>query len=156
MKRPHLRPVRPQVLRGFTLIELLMVLAMLAVASGLVSLALRDGSASRLEREGERLSALLEAARAEARASGLAVHWHPLPGNGEAHFRFAGLPARLGLPNRWLDDHVHAEIVGAAQVPLGPEPMIGAQRIVLHLGSERLEVHSDGLAPFRAGAQAQP
>lgn len=142
--------------RGFTLIELLMVLALLAVAAGLATLALRDGSSNRLEQEGERLAALLEAARAEARASGLAVHWHPMPGNSEANFRFAGLPTGLNLPNRWLDANVHADVAGAASVPLGPEPVIGPQRIVLRLGNERLDVHTDGLAPFRAGAGSAP
>ena len=44
---------------------------------GAVSLALRDGNASRLEEEGARLSALLEMARAEARAAGTPVRWQP-------------------------------------------------------------------------------
>ena len=55
--------------RGFTLIELLVVVALIAIASGVASLSLRDGTASRLEHEGQRLAALLESARAEARAS---------------------------------------------------------------------------------------
>ena len=57
--------------RGFTLIELLIVVAIVALASTLATLALRDPDASALEREADRLSALLEAARAESRASGL-------------------------------------------------------------------------------------
>jgi general secretion pathway protein H len=33
-------------------------------------------------------------------------------------------------------------------VRLGPEPLIGAQRIVLHLGDQRLVLGTDGLGPF--------
>ncbi len=57
-------PSRP---RGFTLIELLIVLVIVALASAVATLALRDPQASALEREADRLSALFEAARAEAR-----------------------------------------------------------------------------------------
>ncbi|HZF79765.1 MAG TPA: prepilin-type N-terminal cleavage/methylation domain-containing protein, partial [Rubrivivax sp.] len=53
--------------RGFTLVELLIVIAIVAVSAGLMTLALRDSTASRLEEEGARLAALLEMARAEAR-----------------------------------------------------------------------------------------
>ena len=60
---------------GFTLIELLIVVALIAIASAVASLALRDPASTQLEQEAARLSALLEAARAEARASGLPVRW---------------------------------------------------------------------------------
>jgi general secretion pathway protein H len=76
---------------GFTLIELLIVLAIVALASTLATLAVRDPQASALEREADRLSALLEAARAESRASGLTVLWVPGPASdppGAAQFRF--------------------------------------------------------------------
>ena len=49
---------------GFTLIELLLVLVLIALSSGLVSLALRDADANALEREAARLGALLETGRA--------------------------------------------------------------------------------------------
>ncbi len=161
--------------RGFTLIELLIVVALVAVVSGLVSLAIRDPAASRLEREAARLSALLESARAEARASGLAVRWVPAgaadAGNAAnaatsvgdkaagiavttaadtagTDFRFVGLPAALGLPQRWLGPDVSAEIIGGRSVLLGPEPLIGAQRIVLRLADQRITLATDGLGPF--------
>ena len=166
--------------RGFTLIELLIVVALVAMVSGLVSLAIRDPAASRLEREAARLSALLEAARAEARASGLAVRWVPtgaadqvivaarvtdnaagaaLAGAtrtatatateaGGADFVFVGLPAALGLPQRWLGPDVSAEIIGGRSVLLGPEPLIGAQRVVLRLADQRITLATDGLGPF--------
>jgi general secretion pathway protein H len=63
---------------GFTMIELLIVVALIAMASGLVTFALRDPAATRLEQEASRLTALLESARAEARASGLRVIWEPV------------------------------------------------------------------------------
>ena len=53
--------------RGFTLIELMIVVALIAIAAGVVSLALRDPASTRLETEAARLSALLESARAESR-----------------------------------------------------------------------------------------
>jgi general secretion pathway protein H len=135
--------------RGFTLIELLVVVALIAIATATVSLALRDPAAAQLEREAERLTALFEAARAESRAAGLAVHWAPLREAGDGdQFRFDGLPARIQLPRRWLGAPVAVEIMGAARVRLGPEPVIGAQRVRLRLGDQRLLLSTDGLAPF--------
>jgi general secretion pathway protein H len=150
--------------RGFTLVELLLVMAVVAVAVGLVALALPDGDAARLDEEGERLITLLETARAESRVSGMPVVWVPR-GSGEegigigatsaggdkaqpVHFRFVGLPASLPLPNRWLDARVSAQVVGARQLVLGPSAILPPQRVVLSLGERRLELASDGLAPF--------
>ncbi|HEY0856612.1 MAG TPA: prepilin-type N-terminal cleavage/methylation domain-containing protein [Albitalea sp.] len=134
---------------GFTLIELLVVVALIAIASGLASLALRDPTAAALEQEGARLTALLESARAEARASGLAVRWEPRgTGAGTHDFRFVGLPDSNPLPERWLNEGVSAEVLGARAVVLGPEPLIGAQRIMLSLEDHRLTLATDGLGPF--------
>ena len=139
---------------GFTLIELLVVVALIAIASGLASLALRDPSVTRLEHEGARLAALLESARAEARASGLAVRWEPhAAGTDAPGFRFVGLPASNQLPQRWLTAGVRAEVVGARAVVLGPEPLIGAQRIVLSLEDKRLSLATDGLGPFAVSSE---
>ena len=74
---------------GFTLLELLVVIAIMAVATAGVSLALRDTSQTALEREAHRLAVLFESARAQSRASGIAVIWHTTPDG----FRFEGLPA---------------------------------------------------------------
>ena len=140
--------------RGFTLVELLVVIALIAIASGLASLALRDPSASRLEQEGARLAALLESARAEARASGLAVRWETrVNDTAEYDFQFVGLPPSNELPQRWLAEGVTADIVGARAVVLGPEPLIPAQRIVLSLDDRRLTLATDGLGPFEVAAQ---
>jgi general secretion pathway protein H len=138
---------------GFTLIELLVVVALIAIASAVASLALRDPAATRLEQEATRLAALLESARAEARASGLAARWEPRAPDADSDgFRFIGLPDSSQLPRRWLGAGVSAEVIGARAVVLGPEPLIGAQRIVLHLDEQRLTLATDGLGPFVIGS----
>lgn len=144
--------------RGFTLIELLVVVALIAIASGLASLALRDPQAAQLEREAARLVSLLESARAAARSTGLAVQWVPgssaqNPGNASqaepaTDFVFVGLPSSLAFPSRWLDANTRASVVGSRSVSLGPEPIIGPQRIVLSLEKQQLVLATDGLAPF--------
>ena len=135
--------------RGFTLIELMVVVALIAIASAVVSLALRDPAATRLDHEAARLVALLEAARTEARASGLPASWEPRPAQVSAEgFRFIGLPSSSELPGHWLNAGVSAEVVNARALVLGPEPLIGAQRIVLRLDDQRLTLATDGLGPF--------
>ncbi|MDH4052896.1 MAG: prepilin-type N-terminal cleavage/methylation domain-containing protein [Rubrivivax sp.] len=142
--------------RGFTLIELLVVVAIIAVSAAVITLALRDGSADRLAREGERLATLLEAARAESRIAGVAVWWRPADDAGTPGFRFVGLAAGApDLPTQWLDPEVRAVVIGAPQVQLGPEPLIGAQRIELQLQRQRLIVGTDGLSPFAVQTAGQ-
>ncbi|MCY7315277.1 MAG: prepilin-type N-terminal cleavage/methylation domain-containing protein [Rubrivivax sp.] len=142
--------------RGFTMIELLIVIAIIAVGVALASVALPDGNASRLEEEGERLSALLEMARAESRVTGVAAYWVPRA-EGEVltdlqgapvHFRFIGVSAALLPASRWLDARVNAQVVGARSVVLGPSAILPQQRIVLMLADQRLELVTDGLGPF--------
>ena len=130
-----------------------MVVALIAIATATLSLALRDPAIAQLEREAERLAALFETARAEARAAGLSVQWRPVADDPDAHFRFQGLPARMQLPSRWLGEPVAVEIAGAASVRLGPEPVIGAQRLRLSLGTQRLLLVSDGLGPFHTESE---
>lgn len=132
---------------GFTLLELMVVVVIVGVASAAVVLTLRDRSQSKLEEEGARLSALLETARTQSRIVGTDVRWQPLTTGG---FRFVGLPAAAAreLPSRWLDADTTATIVGAPQLLLGPEPLLPAQRVVLHLGEREIAVGTDGLSPF--------
>ena len=135
--------------RGFSLIELLVVVVLIAIASALASLSLRDPAATQLEHEAARLAALFEAARSEARTSGVAVFWEPrVDPAQDVEFRFVGLPGSIELPTRWLVTGVTAEVVGASAVLLGPEPLIGAQRIVLRLDTRSLALATDGLGPF--------
>ena len=146
------------VARGFTLIELLLVLLLIALVSGLVSLSLRDGGQASLDREAQRLAALLEACRAEARATGVAVRFELLGPNdrtadADARFRFVGLapdslPGSGRTPGRWLEAGVTASIDNASALRLGPEPLIGAQRITLQLDGQHRVLATDGLAPF--------
>ncbi len=135
---------------GFTLIELLVVITLIAIASSVVTLAMRDPASTRLEQEAARLAALLESARAEARASGLQGRWEPNSGaSATPGFRFLGFPDTEPRPTTWLADGVSAEVIGARAVVLGPEPLIGAQRIVLRLDAQRLVLATDGLGPFQ-------
>ena len=138
---------------GLTLLELLIVVAIVALSAGLVTLALRDPDAGRLDEEAERLAALLEMARAESRVTGTPVRWVPRAG---ADFDFVGIGAARALPTRWLDDGTRARIDdGGAFVTLGPQAILPPQRIVLSLGAHRVDVATDGLAPF-AIASAPP
>lgn len=146
--------VLPQLLRrrrygGFTLIELMVVVALIAIATAVASVALRDPAASKLEHEAVRLAALLESARADARASGVAARWEPLVEQPDgAGFRFLGLPTSQSQPRHWLEPGTGAQIIGARAVILGPEPLIGEQRIVLRLEDQRLTLVTDGIGPF--------
>jgi len=137
---------------GFTLIELLVVVALIAIASATISLSLRDPTELQLQREAQRLAALLETARAESRASGLAVRWVPKAVKTGEDFHFDGLPRTLQLPSRWLGDPVAVTIENANPVNpglvLGPEPVIPAQRLLLQLGNQRVMLGTDGLAAF--------
>jgi general secretion pathway protein H len=150
------RTVTARCRRGFTLIELLLVVAIVAISVGVVSLALRDSAASKLEEEAARLSALLDMARAEARAAGVTVRWVPTvqeaPGfsgdNEGTHFRFVGLPRSQPMPTHWLDANTRAELPSGASLLLGPEAILPPQRVVLRLRERSIELASDGLSAF--------
>ncbi|HXD41667.1 MAG TPA: GspH/FimT family pseudopilin [Ramlibacter sp.] len=138
--------------KGFTLLELLIVVAIVAIASAGVSFALRDSQATQLEREAQRLAALLESARAQSRSSGVPVRWHPT----ENGFTFEGVPPDT-LPQHWLVETT--QVSGPGMLLLGPEPIIGKQEVVLvstGLPGRSLRVATDGLRPFAvAGGEAQ-
>lgn len=139
--------------RGFTLLELMIVVAIIALATAGVSLALRDSDSTQLEREALRLSALLESARAQSRTSGVPVLWRHT-GSGFEFIGVAPAPdASDGLANTrsWLSADTRALITqpaGAAVLVLGPEPLIAAQRLQLLQGDRRVSLGTDGLAPF--------
>jgi len=144
--------VRPRAAHGgFTLIELLVVIAIVAIAAAGVGFALRTPAGAALDREAERLAALLESARAQSRASGAAVRWR-LTDEG---FAFDGLPVGT-LPTHWLAAGVQARPQSADGVPLavlllGPEPIVPAQQVLLATEADparALRVGTDGLRPF--------
>jgi general secretion pathway protein H len=131
-------------LRGFTLLELLVVVAIMAMATAGVSLAMRDSTQTQLEREAQRLVALLEAARAQSRASGVAAYWQA----DAQGFRFDGLNPQT-LPRNWLSPDT--AVRGADHLLLGPEPIIERQSLVLFSVSQpthALRLGTDGLRPF--------
>jgi general secretion pathway protein H len=143
--------------RGFTLLELLVVVALIALATAGVGLSLRDAAQSALERDADRLASLLESARAQARASGVAVQWRPTA----TGFVFEGLP-RSTLPTQWLANTTSATVT--TPVVLGPEPLIGPQAVALSqwrssnnsdvTEPRTLWVVTDGLRPFQVQRSA--
>jgi general secretion pathway protein H len=152
---------------GLTLLELLVVLAIIGVAMAGVSLSLRDSHQTQLEREAQRLVAVLEAARAQSRTSGLALIWQSTaegfvirPATGSTASPMA---ARA---ETWLTMGTQASVgtVGPStnntaptnQVVLGPEPILTPARITLSVATTRnaqasptLSIGTDGLRPFQ-------
>jgi general secretion pathway protein H len=133
---------------GFTLLELLVVISIIAIGSAGVAFALRDAGGDPLDRDAQRLAALLESARARSRLSGQPVRWVA----GEGGFRFEGLPPQA-LPNRWLA--ADTQVAGPGVLVLGPEPVIGPQSVVLTSADHpdrAVRVATDGLRPFTVSA----
>ncbi len=140
---------------GFTLLELLVVIALIVVATAGVSLSLRDSASSALQRDAQRLAALLETGRAQARANGLPVVWRAHTQGAVHGFVFEGLPPP-GLPKNWLADSTRA--APGAALTLGPEPLIGPQAVALsnvQAPGQTLWVVTDGLRPFQVQSTAQ-
>lgn len=141
---------------GFTLLELLLVVAIMAVAVSGVSFAMRDTTQTALERDAGRLAVLFESARAQSRASGVAVVWRTTADG----FRFEGLPEGA-LPKNWLFPGITASNSGASMpnsalaLQLGPEPIIGPQSVDLMYQRSIWRVSTDGLRPFFAQAAGQ-
>ena len=137
---------------GFTLIELIVVIAVIAIATAGVSFAMRDSGQARLDREADRLAALLESARAQSRASGIAVRWRLVEGGS---FVFDGLPPGT-LPNGWASQGMTAQAFFANGIPvatllLGPDPIIAPQQVLLSSDgppARTLRIATDGLRPF--------
>ncbi|HEY1104068.1 MAG TPA: prepilin-type N-terminal cleavage/methylation domain-containing protein [Burkholderiaceae bacterium] len=127
--------------RGFTLLELLVVVSLIAIATAGVSFAIRDSADALVEREAQRLAALLDTARARSRTLGMPVYWRPVPRG----FRFDGLQPGV-LPETWLHEET---ITSAATVlVLGPEPILARQAVVVELQGKALRVVTDGVRPF--------
>ena len=133
---------------GFTLLELLVVVAIIAIGSAGVGFAMRDSAHAQLEREAQRLTALLESARAQSRSTGVPVRWIAQnPG-----FRFEGLPPG-SLPTQWLSASVEvsAPAGSTTTLSLGPEPLIGRQTLTLgsaDVPGRQITIGTDGLRPF--------
>ena len=117
----------------------------MAIATAGVGMALRDNSGTALERDAQRLAVLLESARAQSRMTASPVRWRPTA----TGFIFEGLATSRPLPQNWLSQDVR--VTSNNPVPLGPEPIIGPQRIQLVSISQpgrSLTLATDGLRPF--------
>ena len=165
--------------RGLTLLELLVVLAIIGFAMAGVSLSLRDNRQTQLEREAQRLVAMLEAARAQSRTSGVSLIWQA---TSEGFvIQPAQVPTNILQPNQlqtgnaqntltahsesWLTAGTQAVVstttanntVPANFVTLGPEPILTPTRITLSVVASNanaqtvpsLTVGTDGLRPFQ-------
>lgn len=140
--------------RGFTLLELMVVITIVALATAGVSLSLRDSAANQLEREAQRLTALLTSAHAQARTTGVPLWWRATPQGFEL----------AGRQHVWLTEGTRAQLTApgalsgtgnAPSVPavanamaLGPEPMMAPQRLTLSLQGRTVTLATDGLRPF--------
>jgi general secretion pathway protein H len=154
--------------RGLTLLELLVVLAIIGFAMAGVSLAMRDSRQTQLEREAQRLTAQLEAARGQSRTSGIALIWRTTPEG----YEIVSAVANSGLATRqetWLSPTTQAHVNTRASNPtatnllvLGPEPIITPASITLSVLPEPssttaanaqqpqpLRIATDGLRPFQ-------
>jgi general secretion pathway protein H len=136
--------------RGFTILELLVVITIIALGTAGVAFAMRDSADTQLEREGQRLAALLESARAQSRSTGVPVTWKST----ETGFAFTGLYGGDRLEN-WQSEGVQVD--ARATLSLGPEPLIGPQQVVLSLREQpakTIQVMTDGLRPFAVAPPA--
>jgi general secretion pathway protein H len=132
---------------GFTLLELLVVIAIIAIATAGASLALRDSAVTALEREAQRLAAVLEAGRSQSRTTGLPLIWQAAE---QGFVIVNSLPAEPSATQAWLTAGITAQTANnSPSVLLGPEPIIAAQAITLALGDQRIQLSTDGLRPFR-------
>jgi general secretion pathway protein H len=152
--------------QGLTLLELLVVLAIIGFSVAGVSLSLRDSSQTQLEREAQRLVAVLEAARAQSRTSGVALIWQP---TAEGFVIRPAIAPNQALSNSaspiatrtetWLTTGTQAAINTATRtnlVLLGPEPILAPARITLSVATSNsakpaptLIIGTDGLRPFQ-------
>jgi general secretion pathway protein H len=137
---------------GFTLLELLVVIAIIAIATAGVSLALRDSSTTALEREAQRLAAVLEAGRSQSRTTGLVVRWQA---NADGFLLSDNSVADASKVQPWLTPGITAQTsTNLPALLLGPEPIIAAQSVILLLNNQRIYISTDGLQPFRVSNNA--
>jgi len=141
--------------RGLTLLELLVVLAIIAISSAGVALAMRDNSQTQLEREAQRLIAKLEAARVQSRAQGLPLVWRATASGFVIETPVVG--SSFVAQSDWLSADISIGMsAGIKTITLGPEPIIPPATITLSKSSGQtsgvtpmnLRIGTDGLQPF--------
>ncbi len=147
--------------QGLTLLELLVVLAIIGFSLAGVSLSLRDSNQTQIEREAQRLIAVLEAARAQSRTSGIALIWQPTaegfvirpalaPNQTLSNTAPSSATGNTASPmatrtETWLATGTQAAISTATPptnnttptnlVVLGPEPILAPARITLSVAT---------------------
>lgn len=129
----------------------MVVVSLVALATAGVSMALRDTSASQLEREGQRVAALLEAARAQARGNGVAAIWKTVPGGFaiDQTQRPWLAPGTVAQLERMTQPAPHeASNPNPQRMVLGPEPLMAPTSLRLTLEGRSLWLSTDGLRPF--------
>ncbi|NBY33890.1 MAG: type II secretion system protein GspH [Betaproteobacteria bacterium] len=130
---------------GFTLLELLLVLAIIAIGSTAITLSLRDSSQTRLQMEAERLIAVLEASRAQARASNTALHWHADDKGFEVHT----LPSSGKALHAMVWQYQGTQAT-PTDVLINAEPIQARTTITLRHGSGiNLTIGTDGAAAYK-------
>jgi general secretion pathway protein H len=146
--KKNVLPINKVFNNGFTLLELMVVISIIAIASVGVIISLPNENSVKLEREAQRLAALLDSGRAQSRATGLEVKWQMT----ESGFKFNGINSNskselLELTN-WMEEEV--TVIGESkEIILGPEPILEKQKILLQLADQKIQVSTDGLHPFK-------
>ena len=130
--------------RGFTLIELLVVMALVAIGSSLVVLSLRDSTQQQLQQETDRLKAVLENAKAQARSRSTPMVWR----SDAQGFSLRTLPEQ-GPPLQtmmWL--HPGTQVTPAEWV-ISAEPVQVAMQFQVKRNGGSLTLKSDGVQAFK-------
>lgn len=137
---------------GLTLLELLVVLAIIAVSTAGVALAMRDNTQNQFEQEAQRLIAKLESARVQSRAQGVPLVWRTTASGFVIQTPLVGSDF-VAQSDDWLSRDISADMQA---ITLGPEPIIRPVTITLSKSSGQtsgaklmhLRIGTDGLQPF--------
>ena len=142
--------------RGLTLLELLVVLAIIAISSAGVALAMRDNAQTQLEREAQRLIAKLESARVQSRAQGVPLVWRATATGFVIETTLLGSDF-VAQSEDWMSSDMTIGMSESTKaISLGPEPIIPPATITLSKASAQLtgnkpmnlRIGTDGLQPF--------
>ena len=137
---------------GLTLLELLVVLAIIAVSTAGVALAMRDNTQNQFEQEAQRLIAKLESARVQSRVQGVPLVWRTTASGFVIQTPLVGSDF-VAQSDDLLSGDISADMQA---ITLGPEPIIRPVTITLSKSSGQtsgaklmhLRIGTDGLQPF--------
>ena len=139
----------PGLQAGFTLIEMIVVLALVALVSGLVALGVRPSPQHQLSREGERLALWLEFVRTQSRSQG---DWVQVQVDRSGAQALGARPDAVGTGRlNWL--YTDTSPMTAVTLILGPEPVLPPQHVLLLSTADdraRVRVGTGGLGPWTA------